>query len=69
MSPTLLPHEQRVVDERQELEAKLSKLRDFLKTDICLSLPVNERSLLARQARVMAEYSEILAERINSFLA
>lgn len=65
----LKPHQQRVVDERQELELKLGKLRDFLKTEMCLSLPFDERALLARQERVMAEYSEVLAERINSFLA
>lgn len=65
---TLLPHQQRVVDERQELEERLAKLRQFLGTEICLSLPFDERSLLVRQERVMTEYSEILADRINLFL-
>ena len=65
---TLLPHQQRVVDERQELEERLTKLRQFLGTEICLGLPFDERSLLVRQERVMTEYSDILADRINLFL-
>lgn len=60
---TFLPHQQRVVEERQELEERLAKLRQFLSAEICLSLP-----LLARQERAMTEYSEILADRINLFL-
>ena len=45
---TRLPHEQRVIDEHQELHDKLSRLSVFLSTDTCLTLPFEERSLLAR---------------------
>lgn len=64
----LAPYQQRVVDERQELEARLDKLRAFLKTETCLQMPFKERNLLAMQVRVMAEYSEILASRIDLFV-
>lgn len=63
----LAPHQQRVVEERQELEAKLEKLRAFIPTDTCMSLPFDERNRLARQLIIMTEYSEVLAERIEAF--
>ena len=59
---THLPHEQRVID-------KLSRLSVFLSTDTCLTLPFEERSLLARQLNIMNEYAKILADRINRFMA
>ena len=61
------PHQQRVVEERQELFAKLERLTDFLKTDRCLSLPLEERARLIRQQRAMREYAEVLGERIAGF--
>jgi len=61
------PHQQRVIDERAELDAKLSKLIPFLSSDTCHSLPFAERSRLKQQAEVMAEYSRILGERIAAF--
>ena len=66
---THLPHEQRVIDEHQELHEKLSRLSVFLNTDTCMTLPFEERSLLARQLRIMTEYAEVLADRINRFMA
>ena len=66
---THLPHEQRVIDEHQELHDKLSRLSVFLSTDTCLTLPFEERSLLARQLNIMNEYAKILADRINRFMA
>lgn len=65
----LLPHQQRVVEERQELEVKIDKLRSFIPTDTCLSLPFAERTRLARQLKIMLDYSEVLAERIEAFVA
>lgn len=64
---TLAPHQQRVVDERHELEERLAKLRQFLTTDLCLTLPFDERGRLVRQEKIMAEYSEVLADRIAAF--
>ena len=63
----LLPHEQRVVDEKTELDSKLEKLKAFLKTDIALGLPFDDRCLLVKQATVMTAYSGILGKRIERF--
>lgn len=66
---THLPHEQRVIDEHQELHEKLSRLSAFLNTDACLTLPFEERSMLVRQRKIMQEYAEVLSDRINRFMA
>jgi len=64
---TLQPHQQRVVDEKNELAERLEKLNAFLVSQTCLSLPFEERCLLARQARAMAQYLDILLDRIARF--
>jgi len=61
------PHQQRVIDQAAELDERLGDLVSFLPTPLCLSLPFDERSMLSRQAQVMAEYSAILHERIAKF--
>jgi hypothetical protein len=64
------PHQQRVVDEKKELDEKLDKLKAFIETSsIFKSLPVDERDRLGRQFDVMAEYSSILSQRIAAFPA
>lgn len=65
---THLPHEQRVIDEHQELHEKLSRLSVFLNTDTCMTLPFEERSLLMRQRKIMEEYAEVLSDRIDRFM-
>lgn len=67
MKTILAPHQQRVVDERHELEERLGKLRKFLTTELCFSLPFAERGRLVRQEKIMTELSEVLAERIEAF--
>jgi len=62
-----LPHQQRVIDEKADLDAKLTNLTPFLSSDTCHGLPFAERSRLKRQADLMREYADILAERIDSF--
>jgi len=61
------PHEQRVIDEREELESKLAKLRIFLHSKVFKTLADFDQSLLMTQANVMANYSEILRLRIERF--
>ena len=61
------PHEQRVFDEKAELDARLQKLRPFLDSVVFGGLPESERYRLRRQADVMTEYSQILAQRIAAF--
>ena len=63
------PHQQRVVDEKTELDGKLRKLSAFLSTPIFTSLEQGERTRLTSQERVMGEYSFILGERIAAFTA
>jgi hypothetical protein len=65
---TLRPHQVRLLGERRELQIKVDALMEFLWTDVYKSLTDIERSLLARQARVMNEYLRILDQRIASFV-
>lgn len=62
------PHQQRVVDEKTELDEKLDKLKTFIETSpVFKSLHTDERRRLGRQFDVMAEYSSILSQRIDAF--
>ena len=62
------PHQQRVVDEKTELDVKLSALSKFIsESPIFAKLPDAERARLVCQEEVMTDYSEILGERIAAF--
>lgn len=61
------PHQQRVVDEKSELDEKLSKLTAFYDTEIYRNLDHDEQKRLVKQADIMAEYSCILGDRIAAF--
>lgn len=61
------PHEQRVVDEKNELGEKLEKLLTFLQTDLYKSLNEKEQELLYFQSQVMEDYYEVLQQRIDLF--
>lgn len=64
----IAPHQQRVIDEKNELESRLAKLGSFIKeSPIYRGLPEKERERLVRQESCMTEYSSILAERITAF--
>ncbi len=67
MQPIRQPFQQRVVNEKTELDEKLSSLSLFLVTPTYESLPPNERIRLGRQREVMTTYSDILGERIKAF--
>jgi len=58
-------YQQRVADEKAELDVKLEKLRTFLAKD--MEIASDELTRLKRQEEVMTEYSKILGERIESF--
>lgn len=64
---SLLPHQQRVVDELADLSEKLDKLTAFFNTEIFKGMRLAERSLLLRQYSAMFQYVEILKERISLF--
>lgn len=62
------PYQQRVIDEKEELDSRLAKLSIFLDSDTFETLvDPTERFRLKKQARIMREYSDILAERIAHF--
>lgn len=64
----LLPHQQRVVEEKQELRSKLDKLNDFImNNDLFKSLDTDEQFRLREQAYHMGEYDSILGDRIEVF--
>ncbi len=62
------PHEQRVVDEKKELDEKLTKLTAFFSGKIFSTLPLDEQERLKQQSEVMEKYSNILHERITHFI-
>lgn len=63
----MLPHQQRVIDEKAELDAKISKLTEFIGGAIFKGLAENEKLLLKLQASAMVMYSAILDTRIETF--
>ena len=64
----LPPHQQRVVDEKQDLDLRISRLDAFIERNpIFATVPEDEQARLKRQFDVMHELSSILGERINNF--
>lgn len=62
------PHQQRVVDEKNELAEKVTKLGAFiLDNPIFNTLDVEEQTDLHRQYAVMQTYLTILDSRISRF--
>ena len=61
------PHQQRVVDEKTELDLKLGKLRIFLNGPLYPTLDEAERTRLIEQANHMNGYSAVLGQRIAAF--
>lgn len=67
MTQQLAPHQQRVVDEKQELDEKREKLGAFKNSGLFASLPWQEQERLNTQAHVMTMYSAVLGARIAAF--
>ena len=62
------PHQQRVVDEKKDLDEKLSKLEVFIyESPVFSTLDGNEQYRLRKQSGTMKDYSRILGERIAAF--
>ncbi|EJD6037775.1 hypothetical protein M0J18_RS04915 [Morganella morganii] len=61
------PHQQRVVDEKAELDDKISKLTAFTGGDIFKSIHQEDQDLLIDQLSLMAKYSQVLEKRISRF--
>lgn len=64
MAQQYLPHQQRVIDEKTELDERREKLASFYSTPVFHGLPESEQSLLLTQGVAMRCYSDILGERI-----
>ena len=67
---TYAPHQQRVVDEKTELDERRAKLGDFIAVNpIFQGLPEAEQERLKHQRKIMSEYSDVLGQRIDAFAA
>lgn len=65
-----LPHQQRVIDEKKELDDKATKLSQFIGTNpVFETIGVDERERMKEQCEIMWQYSEILGKRIAAFTA
>ncbi|WP_413508246.1 crAss001_48 related protein [Serratia proteamaculans] len=64
---TLQPHQQRVVDELNEIKQRGEKLATFIGGDVFGSLPVEDERLLEAQSHIMTAYVEVLTQRIKRF--
>lgn len=64
----LLPYQQRVIDEKNALDANIGKLADFMiASPTYKELPSAEKGRLYRQQTAMLAYSRVLGERIEAF--
>lgn len=63
----MLEHQKRVVAEKEGLDERLAKLQSFIGTSTFKGLNEPERDRLRSQAKIMADYSFILGERIAAF--
>lgn len=61
------PHQQRVLEEKQELDAKAEALNRFFSTGKFNELGLEEKQRMRRQLVAMYEYATVLAERIAAF--
>lgn len=61
------PHQQRVIDEKRELDEKREKLGVFKSAEFFATLPWQEQERLNTQAHIMTMYSAVLGERIAAF--
>lgn len=61
------PYQQRVVDEKSELDSKRMSLDAFFETVQFSTLDIGEQARMRYQAVAMREYSAVLGERIAAF--
>lgn len=67
MRSEMLPHQQRVIDEKNELVERITKLKAFFTTEMFVNLGTEDKQLLQRQCIVMQDYAGILEQRISRF--
>lgn len=54
----------RLIDEKQQLDEKITKLSNFQSSESFQTIPVQQQTLLNIQVLAMATYSQVLTERI-----
>ncbi len=64
MNPSRLPHQARVVTERDKFVEKVKKLRAFIATPTFAQLIHPEQVLLRAQLAAMSTYRDVLNSRI-----
>jgi hypothetical protein len=61
-------HQQRVIDEKRDLDEKATKLSNFIGLNpIFANIDTEEQERLKEQCEIMWQYSEILGKRIAAF--
>ena len=60
-------HQKRVCDEQVELGKKIEKLGEFTESPDFSRVEASEQQRLRKQLRIMADYHDILDERIIAF--
>ena len=63
----LQPYQQRVVEEKAELDKKLSRLEAFMNSISFIEIDAQDAHLLREQWRCMTDYSNCLSLRIERF--
>lgn len=63
----MLPHQERVVEEKKQVSERLSSLLNFFQTSLFASLDEAEQMRLRNQARFMDGYAAVLEDRIRAF--
>jgi hypothetical protein len=59
--------QQRVIDEKTQLDERLQKLEAFINTDAASVVSVEENQRLIRQQQCMNDYAQVLQERIEAW--
>lgn len=63
---TLIPWQTRVLLEKEELDGKIARLKEFLVNPLCF-LSDENRELMEKQLMAMEQYTNVLAERVDGF--
>lgn len=63
----MLPYQQRVVEEKQQLDERHEKLCLFIQSKPFYQLPLAEQKRLETQWHLMSALSAVLGDRIDAF--
>ena len=63
----LQPHQQRVVEEKADMDGRIERLHTFTGSDLFRTLDLAEQHRLVRQLNLQRQLSAVLAERIAAF--